>query len=194
MAFLYPHRWSPPRLHFLGLYTLARPQGHMQLGQTCIQQVMGNNRTLLWPSRSLYKGVKAVNKLGWDDFFYKGVQMNSLTLQLLGSEVSFMQHSTLEVSPNQKKKYWLLLIASPNQIPELHEYFVIDRHVSYPCQCVFKRVTGFQIWLLSSLPSSQTNPSWPTFSDNLLSEVNYNNGWRKAGGKTWGTFSFWNSK
>lgn len=62
-----------------------------------------------------------------------------------------------------------------NQIPELHIYFVTYGYVSYPCQCVFKRVTGFKIRLHSSLPSPKQNPSRPS-SDNLLFEVDYNTG------------------
>lgn len=62
------------------------------------------------------------------------------------------------------------LSAFLNQIPELHEYFVTYGHVSYPCQCVFKRAIGFKIQLLSSLPSPKQNPPQPS-SDNLLFEV-----------------------
>lgn len=69
-----------------------------------------------------------------------------------------------------EEKIPTLLSVFLNQISEIHEYFVTYGHVSYPCQCVFKRVFGFKIQLLSSLPSPKQSPSQPS-SDNLLFEV-----------------------
>lgn len=62
-----------------------------------------------------------------------------------------------------------------NQIPELHIYFVTYGYVSYPCQCVFKRVTGFKIRLHSSLPSPNKTLLGPP-QTTFFFEVDYNTG------------------